>query len=778
MKSKLLLCSLLLGALLFIYLGTTPWSATPDGVFHLQRVRAVSEALQAGVLFPRWFPDFAFGYGFPVLNFYSPGFYYPPALLHLAGLDLLVAVRLTLALLFAGSGLTIWLFLRSWASPAASSLGAVVYLFFPYHLYDLFVRGALPEFAAFLWPPLIAYFGYHLFMETAASLHSWREVVGAHHFVGLAFAWTGLILTHNLTAFMTLLLSLLVYSGLTLAIAFGWLPKGNGAEKAPVHPVLFTATPTRAIIWWRNLRPQGLALLLGFLLSAFYLAPALLEARWVQIGANPDLSSYRAHFMNWSHLVSWTAAYVYPSAADALVLAPVYALLVIFIAAGVLFMRGMRERRWTLLLLLLATLFTLWIMTANSTPLWQVKFSGLSQLHFPWRWYTLFTPLVAVLCTFLFDRLQPLFAQRPAGQLIFLALTLCYVVFYGVLHLPHQATALQSNNVTAANMWAFDATQGQVGTTWMAEFLPRDVTEQRWAIGREPTAAPPPMAAVVAGFQVQPLSAGYLNETYKVTTRQPLSLTWPLFYYPAWQVTVDGKKVATSALTSLGLLAVSLPAGTHQVQRLWAVTPAVWIGDSLSGLALLVILFLLLMHSLKRFSAVNPAYPHQRSSHSSIRRSWKSSGFVLGISLFTGLLLLPAATFQPQRVGADYGSVRLEAASTASTRAGETATVQLWWSIVGPVEPLTAFVHIIGADGQVIAQHDGPLAGDYIPAARWLPGQIMRNQQFIPLPATLPPGRYTVKAGLYRPGQANQPLTPLGHNQPDPRVEIGVLEIH
>ena len=773
MKAKLLLFSLLLGAFLFLYLGTAHWLDTPDGVFHLQRVRALTEALQAGVLFPRWFPDFAFGYGFPVFNFYSPGFYYPPALLHLAGLDLIVAVRLTLALLFAGSGLTMWLFLRTWASPAATALGVVIYLFFPYHLYDLFVRGALPEFAAFLWPPLIAYFGYRLFMATTSGLRGWREIVCSRSFVGLALAWTGLILTHNLTAFMTLLLSFLIYSALTVAIAFGWQRKGYESTARG-------SKRTRVNIWWRNLLPQGLALLLGFLLSAFYLAPALLETGWVQIGVNPDLSSYRAHLMNWSHLVSWTAAYVYPSAADALVLAPVYALFGILLAVGVLFMRRMRGRRGILLMLLVVTLFTLWIMTIYSTPLWQVKFSGLSQLHFPWRWYTLFTPLIAVLCTLLFDALQPLFVQRPVGQFTFLALTLCYVgFFYGVLHLPHQAAALQSRDVTAANMWAFDAAQGQVGTTWMAEFLPRDVTEQRWAIGLEPTAAPPKMAAPVAGFQTQPLSVGYLNETYKITARQSLSLTWPLFYYPAWQVIVDGKKVTTHALTSLGLLAISLPAGTHQVQRLWTATPAVWLGNSLSGLALLVILGLLLVTSIKRASLTQLPYQVSGSREMpDLRRSWKNRGIVLGISLLVGLLLLPTSTFQPQLVGADYGSVRLEAATIANAHAGKTTTVQLWWSIVGPVEPLTAFVHIIGADGQVIAQHDGPLAGDYLPVTRWLPGQIIRSRQFIPLPADLPLGHYTVKAGLYRPGQANQPLTPLSHNLPDPRVAIGVLEIH
>ena len=62
---------------LALYAATASWPDTPDGLFHLQRVRALAEALRVGVLYPRWFPDFAFGYGYPVLNFYAPAFYYP-----------------------------------------------------------------------------------------------------------------------------------------------------------------------------------------------------------------------------------------------------------------------------------------------------------------------------------------------------------------------------------------------------------------------------------------------------------------------------------------------------------------------------------------------------------------------------------------------------------------------------------------------------------------------------------------------------------------------------
>src|SRR3954447_25561027 len=103
-----------IGAALFLYIGTAVWPDTPDGGFHLQRVRALAEALQAGVLYPRWFPDFSFGYGYPVLNYYAPGFYYPPALLVLLGFDVATAVRLTLAVLYAISALGMYVLLRLW----------------------------------------------------------------------------------------------------------------------------------------------------------------------------------------------------------------------------------------------------------------------------------------------------------------------------------------------------------------------------------------------------------------------------------------------------------------------------------------------------------------------------------------------------------------------------------------------------------------------------------------------------------------------------------------
>ncbi len=74
-----------------------------------------------------------------------------------------------------------------------------------------------------------------------------------------------------------------------------------------------------------------------------------------------------------------------------------------------------------------------------------------------------------------------------------------------------------------------------------------------------------------------------------------------------------------------------------------------------------------------------------------------------------------------------------------------------------------------------MAQNDGPLGGEYTPVERWLPGMVMARTYTIPLPENLPPGQYGLKAGVYRPGQADAPLVAEGAGEA--RVDIGTLEV-
>src|SRR5258708_11735567 len=82
---------ILLAAALAIYPLLPPGiPSTADGPLHLIRGVEFDTVLRTGVLYPRWAPDLAYGYGYPLFNFYAPLFYYLTEIPHLlrAGFEL------------------------------------------------------------------------------------------------------------------------------------------------------------------------------------------------------------------------------------------------------------------------------------------------------------------------------------------------------------------------------------------------------------------------------------------------------------------------------------------------------------------------------------------------------------------------------------------------------------------------------------------------------------------------------------------------------------------
>jgi hypothetical protein len=303
-------------------------------------------------------------------------------------------------------------------------------------------------------------------------------------------------------------------------------------------------------------------------------------------------------------------------------------------------------------------------------------------------------------------------------------------------------------------MWSFDAAHGQVGATWTGEFLPRWVNEQNWSIGRAPQTAPPTLPSV--DLQALPVAAGYLDTTYTVTAAAPLTVTLDRFYFPAWQVRVDGTPVTTQPQGALALLAAPIPAGEHRLAVTWNATPAVWAGRlaSAAGWALvLAALFLL------------PA-----------RRMWLLAAWSgVGLVALLGVSGISAVTVAPTSVAADFGDLRLEAAHVPAARAGVPSPIRLYWTVTGPPAEVVAFAHVLGPDGAVVAQWDEPLANPYRPGTRLHPGMLVSHTLQVPLPHDLAPGDYPVVAGLYPAGAADAPLMAAG--APEPRVPVGVLTV-
>jgi hypothetical protein len=120
-----------------------------------------------------------------------------------------------------------------------------------------------------------------------------------------------------------------------------------------------------------------------------------------------------------------------------------------------------------------------------------------------------------------------------------------------------------------------------------------------------------------------------------------------------------------------------------------------------------------------------------------------------------------------------------------SFRPGETAEITLYWRANEADHsryPYTAFVHLLTADGLLVAQHDSvPQAGQF-PNSCWRPGEVVADTHTFPLPEDLPPGIYRLQAGMYRLDWllANNPahrVTVYQGGQVKDVIELGELEI-
>jgi len=76
--------------------------------------------------------------------------------------------------------------------------------------------------------------------------------------------------------------------------------------------------------------------------------------------------------------------------------------------------------------------------------------------------------------------------------------------------------------------------------------------------------------------------------------------------------------------------------------------------------------------------------------------------------------------------------------------------LSLYWACLAPVSTAySVFTHVLDRTGQLVTQHDSwPQQGAF-PTSIWLPGDIIRDEHPLTLPASLPLSDLTIEVGLY-----------------------------
>jgi hypothetical protein len=74
-----------------------------------------------------------------------------------------------------------------------------------------------------------------------------------------------------------------------------------------------------------------------------------------------------------------------------------------------------------------------------------------------------------------------------------------------------------------------------------------------------------------------------------------------------------------------------------------------------------------------------------------------------------------------------------------------------WAAERTPFAEYSVFVHLLNAEGTLVAQHDGPPGAGYASTTTWQAGQEIADHHSLLLPADLATGDYTLVVGLYDP---------------------------
>jgi len=128
---------------------------TDDGNWMVIRFSAFYEALRGGQFPVRFLSRLNNSYGYPVADFLYPLFMYLGILIHIIGFNFANTIKIIMGGSIILSSLFTFYWLKQKFNNLSSILGALVYVYFPYHLFDLYKRGSVGELLAMAIAPFI-----------------------------------------------------------------------------------------------------------------------------------------------------------------------------------------------------------------------------------------------------------------------------------------------------------------------------------------------------------------------------------------------------------------------------------------------------------------------------------------------------------------------------------------------------------------------------------------------------------------------------------------------
>ncbi|TAF03688.1 MAG: hypothetical protein EAZ77_16975 [Nostocales cyanobacterium] len=515
-----------------------------DILWHLTWVQHFSQQIAEGIWYPRWLAGTNYGYGSPTFVFYPPLAYYIGSFLKLAGLN----IEQTMAALFSlglfGAGLNFYIYARKWGKIPAF-IGSLCYMTVP-GVANLLKGGGLAFLYAMTWIPL----GMYL-TDQSLEKPKWRAA--------LSIFWAVMALTHV----PSLLLCTVVWLFYAVFLLL----------KRPFQAVLFTILSTG----------------IGFGMVSFYLLPAILEQRFVNIAyqSGPDGGRFRASMIN-----------LFKQGTSDIFVQQLSVIIVLAIVVTAICLKGFPKNvlatqevwRWLAFLILLVFLMTNW-----SWPIWQAS-PILQKVQSPGRLGSLFFFGEATLCTIVVSTIfQQPFSFKGLSLIKFLPLVIILGIIFNNFSFAHQLFRKYPalHNPGNGKVENLERLKTALYDPYTDKLI--DVPEYRPLLkDGKAVAAPligqPPVSIVRGKASIQVNQWHSYKRLFNVTAEETSTIKIRTYYFPAWHLYVNNKAHPID-IADDGTIQVNLDPGSSQVQLRYQWTRIFSLGVGMSLISFVALVF-------------------------------------------------------------------------------------------------------------------------------------------------------------------------------------------
>ncbi len=533
-------------------------SLSDDGVNHSLWLTYFSEQFWSGDLYPRWLVDMNAGLGSPVF------FYYPPVPFFLTSLlrpfisndsQSWHALGVSVSIALIASGITAYLWLREIAEERPALAAAILYLAMPYHLGEIYVRGALAEHWALVWVPLILFFAHRISRRLESAM------------IGLAIAYALLLMTHSPTT--------VIFS--PIPVLYVWLISER-------HDRIRVALRT------------VLSMTLGAGLSAIFLLPALLTEQNVFISR---MTSGYFSYGNWFLFSQWSL-WKEDKVIHLLLAADMLAI------AWWAFMLSSRARKSNRFWFVTA-LVSVFMMTEVSKPIWRLV-PVLPKIQFSWRFNIILAVATTALLTHAIAHLSRA-SSAPSKIKKWIAIVLVFpwipaVAIEGWQMFPQtnsdpliQTKIRQIQEAREAPEYRPRWSQSLAQLDWDSSMnidawdsvLERELDSVLSNVPKDCQGKP---TVLVQGAGTATVMKRQAREfRLAVETSTGVSVQLPQFYFPNWtaQTIETHQALVVSPSVPDGLISISVPSGRHEIELRLRQSKSEIAGEIVSSCSLIIL---------------------------------------------------------------------------------------------------------------------------------------------------------------------------------------------